>query len=156
ARDYLEELEQYEADKAAGKEDAKEPRKPVDDGLIKLVKHEIPLRVRADSADQIRSMIALARELDCRLVLDGAVEAWLVAEDLGKAGVPVVITPRDRRRGRPGREDASGSSIETPGILQQAAVPFAITPLGSSVSLNGLAGRDLTSLPLEAAFAVRG
>src|SRR5690606_21250622 len=69
ARDYLEELEQYEADKAAGKEDAKEQRKPVDDGLIKLVKHEIPLRVRADSADQIRSMIALARELDYRLVL---------------------------------------------------------------------------------------
>ena len=35
-------------------------------------------------------------------------------------------------------------------------MPFAVAPLGSSVSLVGLAGRDLTSLPLEAAFAVRG
>ncbi|RUL86451.1 amidohydrolase family protein [Tautonia sociabilis] len=156
ARDYLEELEQYEADKEAGKKDIKEPRKPVDDGLIKLVKKEIPLRTQASSAEQIRSMIALARELDYRLVLDGAIEAWVVAEELGKAGVPVVITPRDRRRSDPGREDSTGSSIETPGILQQAAVPFAIAPLGSSVSLVGLAGRDLTSLPLEAAFAVRG
>ena len=83
-------------------------------------------------------------------------EAWLVAEELGKAGVPVVITPRDRRRPLPGREDSSGTSIETPSILQRAAVPFAIAPPGSYVSLNGLAGRDLTSLPLEAGFAVRG
>src|SRR5690606_9150856 len=37
ARDYLEELKRYEADKEAGKEGIKEPRKPVDDGLIKLV-----------------------------------------------------------------------------------------------------------------------
>jgi imidazolonepropionase-like amidohydrolase len=35
-------------------------------------------------------------------------------------------------------------------------VPFAVSTLSSSISLNGLAGRDLTSLPLEAAFAVRG
>ena len=35
-------------------------------------------------------------------------------------------------------------------------MPFAIAALSSSISLNGLAGRDLTSLPLEAAFAVRG
>lgn len=155
-REYIKEYEQYEADKEAGKNDAKEPRKPVDDGLIKLVKKEIPLRIRADSADGIRSMVALARELDYRLVIDGAAESWVVAEELGKAGVPVVFTPRSRRRAQPGREDSTGTSIETPGILQKASVSFAITPLGNSVSLNGLAGRDLTSLPLEAAFAVRG
>jgi imidazolonepropionase-like amidohydrolase len=156
ARRYLKDLEQYEADKKAGKKEIKEPRKPVDDGLIKLVKKEIPLRISADSAEEIRTMIALARELDYRLVLDGTSEAWVVAEELGKAGVPVVITPRNRRSPQPGREETTGTSIETPGILQKAAVPFAITPLATSVSLNGLAGRDLTSLPLEAAFAVRG
>ncbi|WP_152051533.1 amidohydrolase family protein [Tautonia marina] len=156
ARSYLEDLAQYEADKEAGKKDIKEPRKPVDDGLIRLVKKEIPLRISADSADGIRSMVALARELDYRLVIDGGAESWVVAEDLGKAGVPVVLTPRSRRSPQPGREDSTGTSIETPGILQSASVSFAITPLSSGVSLNGLAGRDLTSLPLEAAFAVRG
>src|SRR5207247_5375786 len=35
-------------------------------------------------------------------------------------------------------------------------VPFSVGPLRSSVSLDGIAGRDLTSLALEAAFAVRG
>ncbi|MDP6060521.1 MAG: amidohydrolase family protein, partial [Pirellulaceae bacterium] len=38
----------------------------------------------------------------------------------------------------------------------RAGVPFAVAALSSSISLNGLAGRDLTSLPLEAAFAIRG
>ncbi|WP_169975639.1 amidohydrolase family protein [Tautonia rosea] len=156
ARNYLEELAQYEADKEAGKKGIKEPRKPVDDGLIRLVKKEIPLRIPVDSADGIRSMVALAQELDYRLVIDGAAESWVVAEELGKAGVPVVLTPRSRRRPQPGRDDSTGTSIETPGILQRASVSFAVTALSSGVSLNGLAGRDLTSLPLEAAFAVRG
>ena len=35
-------------------------------------------------------------------------------------------------------------------------MPFTVAPLGNSVSLDGLPGRDLTSIALEAAFAVRG
>jgi imidazolonepropionase-like amidohydrolase len=35
-------------------------------------------------------------------------------------------------------------------------VQFAVNSLSPSVSLDGIAGRDLTSLPIEAAFAVRG
>ena len=39
------------------------------------------------------------------------------------------------------------------GKLQQPGVPFAVSPLGTSVDLNGLPGRDLTSIMLEAAFS---
>ena len=41
-------------------------------------------------------------------------------------------------------------------MLEQSGIPFAVEPLEDAVSAVGLAGRDLTSLPLEAAFAVRG
>ncbi|CAN5863220.1 hypothetical protein BH23PLA1_BH23PLA1_10270 [soil metagenome] len=156
AKEYVDALAKHEQAVKDGDKDSKAPRKTVDDRLIRLVKQEVPLRTTASTADQIRTMIALAEEFDYKLVLDGAHEAWLVTEELGKARVPVVITPRDSRRPDPARKDRSGSSIETPGLLQQAGVPFAINALASSVSLNGLAGRDLTSLPLEAAFAVRG
>ena len=37
-----------------------------------------------------------------------------------------------------------------------AAETVAVCPLSASVSLDGIPGRDLTSLALEAAFAVRG
>jgi imidazolonepropionase-like amidohydrolase len=104
----------------------------------------------------MRDMIALAKELDYKLVLDGVQEAWLIPDELKKADVQVVLTPRNRRRPTPGKEETTGSSIETSGKLEHAGVPFAVAPLGTAVSLDGIAGRDLTSLMLEAAFAVRG
>jgi len=131
-------------------------RRSVPDEVIKLVEKKIPLRVDASSAEQMREMIALARELDYNLVLDGVHEAWLIANELGGAKVQTVLTPRSRRRHLPGKEDTSGSSIETSLHLEKAGVPFAVAPLSNSVSIDGLPGRDLTSLPLEAAFAVRG
>jgi hypothetical protein len=128
----------------------------VPDEVLKLVEKKIPLRTEASSTEQIRDMIALAKELDYNLVLDGVHEAWLIPEELKKANVQAILTPRSRRRPTLGKEETTGSSIETSGILQKAGVPFAVGPLGSAVSTDGIPGRDLTSLALEAAFAVRG
>ncbi len=154
-RRYLADQAEHEAAVKAGKKSSP-PKKTVSDDMIRLVKRETYLRTDANSADSIRSMIALARELDYKLMLDGVTEGWLTAGDLGEQGVPVILTPRNRRSPRKGHEDSSGSSIETSGLLERAGVPFAVSALSSSISLGGLAGRDLTSLPLEAAFAVRG
>jgi imidazolonepropionase-like amidohydrolase len=132
-------------------------RRPVPDEVLKLVEKKIPLRTEASSAEQMREAIALAKELDYGLILDGVQEAWLIAGELSSAKVQVVLTPRSRRRPQPGKEDSTGSSIETSAHLEKAGVPFAVSPVGgTSVSLDGIPGRDLTSLPLEAAFAVRG
>jgi hypothetical protein len=132
------------------------PGRGVNADVLKLVEKKIPLRTEAYSVEQMRDMIALAKELDYNLVLDGVQEAWLIPEELKKAHVQTVLTPRNRRRPTPGKEETSGSSIETSGTLEKAGVPFAVVPLGNSVSLDGIAGRDLTSLMIEAAFAVRG
>jgi imidazolonepropionase-like amidohydrolase len=124
--------------------------------LIKLVEKKIPLRTEAYSAEQMRDMIALAKELDYDLILDGVHEGWVIPGELSAAKVQTILTPRSRRRASPGKDETSGSSIETSGVFEKSGVPFAVTPLGSTVSLDGIAGRDLTSLALEAAFAVRG
>ncbi len=124
--------------------------------LTPLLKKEVSMRITANTIDEIRDMIALAEELDYKLIVEGGIEAWLVASDLSKAGVPVIFTPRQRRAARTGEEQSSGSSIETTGLFEELGVPFAVASLSNSVSMGGLAGRDLTSLPLEAAFAVRG
>lgn len=131
-------------------------RRNTPDEVIKLVKKEIPLRTDANSAEQMRDMIALAKELGYNLILDGVHEAWLIPGELSAAKVQTVLTPRSRRRAQPGKEETTGSSIETSGALEKAGVPFAIAALSPSVSLDGLPGRDLMSLPLEAAFAIRG
>ena len=155
AREYLKAAEAHKKKTAAGEKD-RPPRKPVSDEVLRLVQREIPLRISADSVTSIREMIELAEELEYDLVIDSAIEGWVIPDELARAGISVVITPRRRRQPELAREDVSGSSIELSGTLEQSGVPFAVAPLSSSISLNGLAGRDLTSLPLEAAFAVRG
>src|SRR5205823_9219101 len=133
------------------------PRRNVSEELVRLVKKEIALRTDASSATQIRDMIKLAKELDYDLVLDNPHEAWLTADELAEAKTAVVLTPRSRRRALPEHEDTSGSSIETSARLEKVGVPFGIATQMNTVSLDGVyGGRDLTGLPLEAAFAVRG
>lgn len=155
ARKYLKDQEAHLKATAAGKKE-KPPRKPVSDETLKLVKGEIALRIIADTKSAIQDMVELAKELEYRLVVDGAAEAWVIPQDLAEAKAGVIMTPRRRRQPTFGEEDSSGTWIEMPRVLEESGVPFALTTLSSSISLNGLAGRDLTSLPLEAAFAVRG
>lgn len=161
-RDQIRKAKQYLKDQANHEDDSSDgvpgapPNRPVADEIIKLVEKKLALRTEASSAQQIKEMIDMAKELDYLLVLDEVHEGWLVANDLAQAKVPVVITPRSRRRPQLGREDTTGSTIELSGILEKAGVSFAVTPLSSAVSLDGIAGRDLTSLMLEAAFAIRG
>jgi imidazolonepropionase-like amidohydrolase len=156
ARKYLADLAAHEKSVKDG-EATRPPRKTVSDEMIQLVKKEIPLRTDASSVTQMRDMIKLAKELDYRLVLEDVHEGWLMPEELAEAKVSVLLTPRGRRRATPGREDTSGSSIETSARLEKAGVPFAVATQMNNVSLDGVyGGRDLTGLPLEAAFAVRG
>jgi imidazolonepropionase-like amidohydrolase len=156
ARKYLDELAAHEKAVKAGTP-TRPPRKTVSDEMIQLVKKETALRTDASSVAQIRDMIRLAKELDYNLVLEGVQEAWLMADELAEAKVSVVLSPRARRRATPGREENSGSSIETSAHLEKAGVPFAIATQMNTLSLDGVyGGRDLTGLPLEAAFAVRG
>ena len=155
AKKYLEDQAAHEKATREGKKQ-NPPRKTVSDSLLQLVKGESRLRISATSASEIRDMIELSDELGYKLCLQGVTEGWLVSDLLAEHDVSVSITPRSRRNARLGEEATSGSWVEMPRVLQEAGVPFAVAALSSSISLNGLAGRDLTSLPLEAAFAVRG
>ncbi|MCS6977756.1 MAG: amidohydrolase family protein [Gemmatales bacterium] len=128
----------------------------VPEEVVQLVEKKIPLRTDAASVEQIRTALALAKELGYAVILEGVHEAWLIPEELKEAQAQVILTPRSRRRPQLGKEDSTGSSIETAGILERTGVPFAVATLGNSVNLDGIPGRDLTSLMLEAAFAVRG
>lgn len=154
-REYLKEQAAHEQAIREGKR-VNPPRKTVSDEILALLKRESALRIAGDRVAEIRDLIQLAKEFNYRLVVSGGIEAWVVPEELAEAGASVIITPRNRRQARFGEEDRSGSWIELPRVLEEAGVPFAVQALADAPSLGGIAGRDLTSLPLEAAFAVRG
>ena len=145
------------ASKSAATQNRSRPtRSRVNQELVQLLKREVAMRIRANTVDEIRDMVDLAQELGYDIIIEGGIEAWVLGQELGAADVSVIYTPRQRRSAQPGREDNSGSFIESPRIFQESGVPFAVATLGNTVSMGGLAGRDLTSLPLEAAFSVRG
>lgn len=155
AREYLKKKAEHEAAIKAGKK-TPPPRKPVTDDFLALLQGKKPLRMSAPTASEMKDMIALADELGYKVSFDQTVEAWLVTDELSKAGASVTITPRASRRPNFGEEESSGSWVETPRVLEESGIPFAVTALSPSISLGGIAGRDLTSLPLEAAFLIRG
>ena len=147
-----------EANKPPGKSSATRPTKPatIKPEIASLLNRETAMRIRVNTVDEIRDMVDLGQELGYDVVVEGGIEAWALGKELGAAEVGVIYTPRQRRSAQPDREETTGSFIESPKIFQESGVPFAIATLSNSISMGGLAGRDLTSLPLEAAFAVRG
>jgi len=63
------------------------------EALAPVVRGELPLAIRVDRAADIRLALRLAGELGFRPVLVGAAEGWVVAGEIARAGVPVIINP---------------------------------------------------------------
>ncbi|MCA8923397.1 MAG: amidohydrolase family protein [Planctomycetes bacterium] len=112
--------------------------------------------VNADTAGDLRALTRLTLRFGFRAVVKGAVEGWTLPGELGRAGISVVATPRERREPDPDRMAENGWSIENAARLHEHGVEVAILPRSPGISMGGLAGGDLLTFPLEAAFAMRG
>jgi imidazolonepropionase-like amidohydrolase len=53
----------------------------------------MPLVVTAHRVFDIRNALRLAREFNLRLVLEGASEGWMIATEIARANVPVLVVP---------------------------------------------------------------
>lgn len=63
------------------------------EALVPVVKGEVPLALAADRASDILAVLRLADDFRLRLIVMGAAEGWMVAEELARRKVPVVIKP---------------------------------------------------------------
>jgi len=120
------------------------------EALQRVLRGEIPLRVRADTASDIRGALRLAAQFHLPLVIEGGVEAYRVAGELARAGVPVVVDgivrpgvwqpgdyTRDLRRGK----------IDLSNAAQLAAA-------GVPVAIHAPDDRDIPHLLLIAGAAI--
>jgi imidazolonepropionase-like amidohydrolase len=156
AQDYLQKLGAYERTKDKNKK-PQEPKKPSGiDTYIRLLRQELPARLRRTRAADILDTLELVDEFDIKIIIEDAIEGWIVAEEIAKRNVCVIITPRQKRRPNEDISGPSGSTLENAAILKRAGVKFAIVPPDASFTTWGIAGRDLITLPMEAAFAVSG
>lgn len=156
AQTYLRKLAEYQKVKGQS-EKVEEPKKPAGiDAYVRLLRREMPAVLSATTADDILAALELVDEFGIRMILAGAVEGWIVAEEIAKRDVSVIITPREKRRPNEDISAPSGSTLENAAILKKAGVKFAIVPPTKAFTTWGGAGRDLMTLPMSAAFAVSG
>ena len=153
---YLREYREWQR-KVKDDKDLPEPNKRgVDNTVLAVLQGEQSAKFVANDRDELLGIARLAQEFGFRPVIEGCQEGWTVADELGRAGTRVIVTPRDRRSKDERLASEGGASIENAAILHKAGVPVAITPATEGVDLGGLVGRDIMHLPLEPGFAVRG
>lgn len=158
-RGYLRDRARWEIEKQRDK-DAKEPDRDWIKGkyasYLRLLTRQAVAIATANTVGQMRPLVELSKRFGFRLVLRGAAEGWIIAEELAQADVMAIVTPRTDRRPDERYNRPTGSSIENARILAAHGVTVAVIPASTSITLWGLAGRDLLHLNMEAAFAVRG
>lgn len=159
----------YRDDKKAGKKVGEEPKAPkapkkpaAATKWEPLLDGKRVLRVWAETAAQIRLALRLAERHGIQLVIDDAVEGWAIAAEIARVGAMVVVNPRrvvevtEMPATNPGRIYHHGSSIENAAILARHGVKVAVVPPAPALIAMGVGGRDLLTISLDAAFAMRG
>ncbi len=126
---------------------------PVTDlkALYPVLERKTPLIITANRSDDILRLISLAKKHRFNLVISGGGEAWMVAEELADAGVPVIMDPM---RNLPQFESLS-VRLDGAAKLYQAGVTLLFTGGGTH---NGYLVRQSAGnavaygLPAEAAI----
>lgn len=102
------------------------------EALLPVLRGALPLVVLADKKSDIENALRLAADYRLRLVIAGGAEAWMVAERLAAARVPVVLIPLTNipsyRR--------LGARYENAALLARAGVVVAIMSGDSHNSRN--------------------
>ncbi|MEC7984143.1 MAG: hypothetical protein VX278_03200 [Myxococcota bacterium] len=68
---------------------------PVERIWSKVADQKMPLLISANRVDDIANVIALQEEFPARIILVGGAEAWMQADKLAAADVPVILGPLD-------------------------------------------------------------
>jgi len=77
-----------------------------------------------DRASDILQVLAFSAHYGLHAVIEGGAEAWIVADRLAEAGVPVVLDPL---QDLPGSFDQLGARLDNAAILHEAGVTIAFT-----------------------------
>ncbi|MBL0916932.1 MAG: amidohydrolase family protein [Sphingopyxis sp.] len=94
------------------------------DALVRVINGTTPLFVRVDRAADILNVLKLKTEFPAlKLVLVGATEGWLVANDIAASKVPVLVSPLTDL---PGSFEQLGATQSNAGRLKAAGVDVSV------------------------------
>jgi len=103
------------------------------DSLVAVLNGQRPIVATVDRASDIESVLRLANEFGIRLVINSGAEAWIVADKLADANVPVILDPLQNL---PRRFESLGSTLQNAARLEKAGVTVAFSSGDSHNSRN--------------------
>ena len=103
------------------------------EALIPVVEGRMPIVAVVRRASDIRQVLAFARDEHVKVILDGAQEGWMVAAEIAKAGVPVLLNPLDDR---PESYEELAATMDNAGRLAAAGVTVALESTGGSARVR--------------------
>ena len=83
-----------------------------------------PLLVRTNRASDISVVLELAKNFQLQLILSSALEGWMVADEIAKAQVPVIIDPIHNL---PNSYESLGARLDNAKLLADAGVKLLFT-----------------------------
>ncbi|MFW5786761.1 MAG: amidohydrolase [Halanaerobiales bacterium] len=144
-RKTLMQAEDYMVKKKKAKEDNKPFERDIKmESVLRILNKELPLKAHAHRADDIMTILRIAREFDIEVTLEHCTEGHKVAEEIAKSGFPAIVGPSMTTRSKVELKDRT---YRTPAILAEAGVKVALMSDHPVVPIN--------YLPLYAALAVK-
>ena len=112
----------------AGDDASKLPEKDIAmEAMLPVIRRELPLKVHAHRADDILTVLRIAREFNVRLTLDHCTEGYMIPgllkEGIRDTGAGVIIGPLLCDRGK---IETRNLSFEAPRILFENGIEFAM------------------------------
>ena len=119
-RETLAKTKEYMEKKEAGKEVAYDQKL---EAMIPVVKREIPLKCHAHRADDILTVIRIAKEYDIKVTLDHVTDARCIIPQIKESGFPCICGPALTHKSK---FELANMSFETPNELYKAGILFSI------------------------------
>ena len=91
--------------------------------MIPVIEGTLPLMITVDRASDIDAALRLAREYNLRIIIGGGAEAWMLADRLAAARVPVLTGAMNNI---PGGFASLGQRQENAALLRRAGVSVAL------------------------------
>ena len=120
-RETLEKTKEYMKKKEDGKDVAYDQKL---EAMIPVIKKELPLKCHAHRADDILTVIRIAKEYDIEVTLDHATDARCIVEQIKESGYPCICGPSF---GHKTKFELKSKSFKTPGVLNKAGILVSIT-----------------------------
>lgn len=93
------------------------------DAVLRVLRHEMPLRAHAHRADDIMTALRIAREFDVEIIIDHCTEGHLIAGELSRRQARAAIGPQLITRAKMELKD---KSYRTPAVLAEHGVQFSL------------------------------